>query len=126
MDRRNFIRGLLVSASVGAGTALVRLAKPEEVTGLVAGEQTLIAQPGNRQHVPALEGISSEVYIRKVWQGQEVYVPIGYIREITIGSNVAELVTWDGKVDLVPGLKRGRLLFDGQRQFFDELDKVGF
>ncbi|HVJ72057.1 MAG TPA: hypothetical protein VM531_11230 [Sphingomicrobium sp.] len=44
-DRRTFIKGLLVSTSAAAGTALVKLASPEDVKALEVAQPALIGQP---------------------------------------------------------------------------------
>ena len=108
MGRRSFLRGTLVS--VAAGTALVTLATAEETSQLVQGPIVL----GNiGQHYTPLPSLCSpEVYIRV----HDRFVCVGLIREITVHQQHPEIITWDGSVELVPGLKRGEVWFKGQRE----------
>jgi hypothetical protein len=105
MNRRGFIRGMLMSAT--AGTALVKLASAEETQFLEQGTVAL----GNiepEQHIPYMG--SPEIFVRH----NGAFVCIGFIREIRTSVGVVDGMSWDGSVVLVPGLKRGELFFHGE------------
>jgi hypothetical protein len=104
MNRRGFIRGMLMSAT--AGTALVKLASAEETQQLVAGPVAL----GNvdaEHHLPYIG--SPEVFVRH----NGSFLCIGFIREIRTSLGVEDAISWDGSIVLVPGLKRSELFFHG-------------
>jgi hypothetical protein len=111
MERRGFLKGMLLATSAAASTALIRLAEPGDVEALVAQRDVLLAQPQS----------SSMDAVMKAWHGGgEVYarldgefVPIGFIKEFRVSTPIDDVVQWDGTVTVVPGLKRAQLLFEG-------------
>lgn len=109
MERRNFIKGLLVSASAATGAALVKLAEPGEAAALVLQRDVLLAQP-ERTRFPGLQAIGAEVYVKK---GDE-FIAVGIMRSINVRSGLVDAsMAYDGEVMLVPGIKSGTLFFAG-------------
>ncbi len=115
MERREFIKGLLIGASAAAGTALVKLAEPEEVTALTLGRETLVGHPQ-----PALDGlpetpIGAMVYIR-TYRGHDAYqfLPIGFVTRLEIRNESLDVTpSWSGTIVLQPGLMSGEAEFVG-------------
>jgi hypothetical protein len=111
MERRSFIKGLLVSAS--AGTALVRLASEEEVSALVVNQPTILTQPNPMRLDTAQHAfmIGGEVYVR--YEG--MFVPIGFITQLHVRRAQTEVApAWDGEVQYIPGLKSASFSFSGE------------
>src|SRR6267142_1121027 len=106
LDRRSFIRGMLVSAT--AGTAMIQLATAEETKLLTTGPVAL----GNIEPEVMPPPFSSpEVYIRH----NGVFLCVGIIREIKTTVGVTDMVSWEGQVTMVPGLKRSEMWSSGER-----------
>lgn len=110
MNRRTFLQGTLVSVAAAASTALVRLASPDETATLAVGQPAILGQP-------------SAHWLPYDWTG-EVFMlnrrgefsPIGYVTRLEIKSSLNELMSWDGDVIVVPGLKRAEMSFEGKSQ----------
>lgn len=121
MNRRDFLRGALIGTSAAAGTALIKLATPTELAMLETQKNCLVGQP--EMWFPTTEMTIPDplVYMRAVrfregrlgMVGDPEFIPIGYLRkwEITIRSE--EEISWRGEATIVPGLKTGRLEFEG-------------
>lgn len=109
MQRRDFIRGLLISTSAVASTALVKLASPDEARALVPQRSVFIGQPELDIGVP---GINAGGYVYMKDQRGE-FKPIGIVTSLTINCAVDEVVRWDGTVCVMPGLKETDLQFQG-------------
>jgi drug/metabolite transporter superfamily protein YnfA len=107
MNRRSFLRGALISAT--AGTALVKLATVAETQFLSTAAPVAL---GNLEPeiLPYWHGSSPEVYMRH----QGVFLCVGLLREIRVSQDVTDMMTWDGQVVIVPGLKREEFSFQGQ------------
>lgn len=108
MERRNFIKGLL--ASVSAGTALVELAKPEQIVALQLNQPVMLTQPQPDIVELAMDELEAVVYIRRSGQ----FMPFGYITNLYMSRDVHEASnSFEGYVTYVPGLLRAGLSFTG-------------
>lgn len=112
LERRSFLRGLLVSASAAAGTALVKLAKPEDVKALVEQRETLLSQhqhhPVSRENPPDFDWVNGEVFVR---DRRGDFAPIGYLTSYEISTAVDAMLDWHGTIRVVPGLQTGTARF---------------
>lgn len=107
MERRSFLRGLV--ASIGAGTALVKLATPEETRALTVEQPVgLVSTPKNTpfEYIWPDDGLA---YARR---GDE-FVPIGYITSLEVSANAHEAMSLNGEIQLVPGLREARAKTQG-------------
>jgi len=109
LNRRGFLRGMLIGASATAGTALVQLATPGDVEALALRIPTLVGQPVGYV-IPDYGDFDGQVYIRH----RREYVPVGYVTRLDVSARVHEEVSWTGEVCLVPGLKTAELFFEGR------------
>jgi hypothetical protein len=110
MDRRSFIRGTLISVTAAAeSTALVRLASAGEAQCLTPNRAVLLGYPEPESF---FSYESPEVYTRL---NNGAFVCIGIMTRLEIEQRVDESLTWNGEVQLMPGLKRGQLFFERQR-----------
>lgn len=113
MDRRSFLRGTLISATAG-GAALVQLAAPGDVKALVAQREVLMGQPDPSiidQNMIYMYG--SPVYLK---DGSGNFYQVGFVTKIEITHRMIDVSTaWEGTSTFVPGLKEGKLTFEGQR-----------
>lgn len=110
MNRRFFLKGILTSAA--AGTAMVQLATPKEVEVLAVSQEVLIGQPQSLFYPAGLMSGDSIVYMRHPDSGE--FEPIGYCTQIHLHTPIMENFSWEGTVQLVPGLKRATLEFKGR------------
>jgi hypothetical protein len=111
MDRRIFLRGLLIGAS--AGVAHVKLASPEETKALELNAPILIGHPQRSQLEDATGALMSgdPVYVRS--DGQ--FVPIGIITEIRrMQTEISVGDAWTGEIRYMPGLKSATISFEGE------------
>lgn len=108
MNRRSFLRGMLVSAT--AGTALVKLASAEETHFLSTTAPIAVGNLEPEIYPPDWQG-SPEVYMRI--HGK--FVAVGLLHQLTITQGVMEATSWEGHAVMVPGLKRGDFSFRGER-----------
>jgi hypothetical protein len=111
MERRNFLRGMVVGAAGAACTALVKVASDAEVMALARQGEVVVGPPavGLPEAYPGLDILSGPIYVER--DGQ--FVPIGYATQVTIEARVDEMIEWTGDVKLVPGLWHGGLKFSG-------------
>jgi hypothetical protein len=102
MERRQFLQGLL--ASVSAGTALVKLATPDEALALTLNEPVIVNQP--KAAIPGeseLVGNLLFVQLRK-----DDFVPIGVITSLNFHRELVDYTSVrDDYPQLRPGLWRG-------------------
>lgn len=107
MERRSFLKGLLVSVS--AGTAMVKLATPAETQALVVAGPVLLGQP---ECVVNPYGIypGDDVFVRR---STGEFDRIGFLRTVTVTANISDLTTFDGEIQLVPDQRDARATFDG-------------
>ena len=114
MDRRNFVRGIVLGAgSALAGMklddemdkALVQLATPSDVEKLARGPVGIL-QDGLSNPI----GVGPEVYMKTKAGGFE---SVGYVTRIDVTHGMEEMLSWDGQVHLIPGLRRATLEFSG-------------
>lgn len=108
MERRGFIKGLL--ASVAGGTALVKLTSEQEVAALTIGAPVAVGNIVEAFHIPNMNW-SPEVYVRAP---NGIFLCVGLLREVRMTQDITDIMTWDGNVVMVPGLKRGEFDFSGQ------------
>lgn len=108
MERRNFLRGLLVSAT--AGEAIIKLATAEETQALVVREPVVLGQP-TMYALPNGNDLMGEVFIRNRKGG---YEQIGYITDLRIEATISDMTSWNGTIQLVPGVKRATASFEGK------------
>lgn len=109
-SRRDFLRGLLVSTSVAAGTALVKLAEPGEVTALVTQREVVLGHPEQEFQY---QGLSPEIYMRK----GDGFICVGICTRMVVAASVVDAtMAWNGEARYVPGLKRGEIFFEGRRK----------
>jgi len=110
MERRNFLRGLVLGAGAAAGTALVKLPSVEEVARFTKEPEVVI---GPQLRAPAMmpgpHWLNGPIYV----ETERGFEPIGYITGINIKATVEELFSWDGSAVFVPGLKRATGTFRG-------------
>lgn len=108
MNRREFLRGAIVS--IAAGEALVQLASVAETEALTKGEAVgLIREPLFTQPLFG-DGLA---YVR---QGND-FLPIGYITKIDVRTEpVVDHSVVTGEIIMVPGLSRATM---GFQAYFD-------
>lgn len=111
MERRNFIKGMLVSAV--AGEAVVKLATAEEVRELVPKREVILGHTSPDYFFPGNANFfGGEVYAKSA---DGSYMPIGYLTSVTVQTMVEEAVNWEGQITLVPGMKCANASFKGSR-----------
>lgn len=93
-----------------AGTALVKLPSAAEVEHFTKQPDIVIGPTPSMPSFPSGHWMGGLVYMEDA-KGR--FEPIGYVQEINISCAVDEVLTWDGDVKLIPGLKRGTLKFGG-------------
>lgn len=109
MERRYFLKGLLISAT--AGEAIVKLATAEETEALVVRQPVIVGQPTEMYALPNGNDLMGEVFIRNRQGG---YEQIGFITDVRVEATIANMTSWHGTIQLVPGLKRATAKFEGQ------------
>lgn len=119
MERRNFIKGLLIGAPA-AGTALVKLANAEETAALkdtikVNDPVILSAQDNVMSYEVGLAALIGNypVYAHE-YGNRGRLVPFGYITKLDYSTSIDCTSHWDGQIRLVPGLKTGKVDFEGR------------
>ena len=105
LQRRSFLKGLI--ASVGAGTALVRLAFADETRALVVQQPVGLVTPS----LFAAAGYGDDGIAYVLQKGK--FVPVGYITSIDMSCSVDDATSCRGEVRLVPGLRSGTMCFEG-------------
>lgn len=95
MERRNFLKGLLISASAAASTALVKLASPDDVRALTTGQPATLSQPTIETPIMPPYGYAEYVYMKDE-RGE--FHPIGIVTELTVSAAVDEMLAWDGSI----------------------------
>lgn len=109
MERRNFLRGLLIGVPA-AGHALVQLATPAEAKALVVGQPALIGQPPP-QHFPRFGHDLEKIFM----QGSDgSYLEVGFLTEVSVHHSVDEVSYWNGNVQFMPGIKKMTGRFEGR------------
>lgn len=106
MQRRDFLRGVLLSAS--AGTALIQLASPAETAALVPSQPVVLGHPEPEFFYPS---DSPEVYVRRPNGG---FVCVGLVTRLDVRQEIHREHSWTGEAILIPGLKEGQLFFEGR------------
>jgi hypothetical protein len=114
IERRGFLKGLLVTASAAAGTALIQLAEPREVQALTEHKPIelhtpIIADDSGEGFGPDFFG--GELYI-KCQSGRMAY--LGHLTEISINARVHDLTTFDGQAIFIPSRHEAHVRFGGQ------------
>jgi hypothetical protein len=113
MERRNFLRGIVLGAGAVASTALVKVASDADVLALTHSRDVVLGPPPRTsaapEAYPQLDILNGPIYIER--DGQ--FVPIGFATQITVQAAVDEIIEWNGTVKLVPGLLRGTMEFKG-------------
>jgi hypothetical protein len=105
MNRRELLKGTLLSVSAAACTALVQLATPEETEALTLHAPTLMGQP-EILVVPA-SIVGREVYVRVGLADGEQYLPIGIVDSFEMHRwPIDASTTRDGAQRFIPGLPR--------------------
>lgn len=111
MERRGFLKGLLLSTSASAGTALVKLATPGEVQALVPQRNVMMAQPTIAHEAPfPWADFAPECYMRRK-DGR--FVPVGVVTSLTVNAPVDECRFLDGTVILTQRPSRAEMEFKG-------------
>lgn len=109
MERRSFIKGLLVSA--GAGTALVKLAVPGEAEALVVQREVMLGHLDEERCIPNLA--TPEIYMRRA---DGAFQCVGFCTHVEVKAGWLEPgIGWEGQVIIVPGMRGGTLYFEGRR-----------
>ena len=110
MNRRQFVRGMLVSATATAagGEALVRLASSEEVAQLAVQQPVIIGTPETQMFQNAWLA-SPEVYLR----GPKGFFSVGVITRFEDKTMAMSRETWSGEAAIMPG-SSGKIFFEGQ------------
>jgi len=112
MNRRTFLRGTLLS--VAGSQALVRLATPAESEALIPQRALVLGHPQPELDPTTAFMDAPEVYMRRPQDG--AFICIGICTKIEVHTPTFDSSSaWDGEVRLIPGLKRGKLFFEGQR-----------
>jgi hypothetical protein len=115
MERRSFIKGLLISAT--AGEALVKLATPEETSALAVAQPILLKQEGGSSRpFPPFDALMSEVYIKN----GNAFQSIGFVREVSVHHDHLENFSWDGTIEIVPGFRHATARFSNERNYDDQ------
>jgi hypothetical protein len=116
MERRNFVKGLLLSAT--AGTALVKLANPEEVRALTVHKDVILDQPNVlQQNVSEL--IAYDLPYRDVFikSSDGRFIPVGMITRIEQRHGMSEYVGISGEAVFVPNARDVRFFFEGREKY---------
>ncbi len=106
MDRRGFLRGMLIGATATASTALVKLASPDEVRALEIGQPALLGQP---KPVPLMPIWPDDGLVYVQLRGK--FEPIGYLTRVELETPINEAMRVTGDVVMVPGLRRANASF---------------
>jgi hypothetical protein len=113
MERRSFLKGLVVGMGTAASTALVKLASPEEAQALVHQPVGILAQPPKPRSTYDLAlqvfRAGNPIFASV---GSNQFVPIGYITSINVEAPVYSDITvhGDAAVSFNPsGLTRGKM-----------------
>jgi hypothetical protein len=113
MERRSFVKGLLLSAT--AGTALVKLANPEEVHALTVQQDVVLDQfIRHPNELIAYDLPYRDVFIRGN-DGQ--FMSIGMITRIEQRMTMKNVVTISGEAVFVPGARDTRFFFEGREKY---------
>jgi hypothetical protein len=114
MERRNFVKGLLLSAT--AGTALVKLANPEEIHSLTVQKDVILNQPHVRdiQELIAYDLPHRDVYIR---DGRGQFIPVGMITRIEQRMSMTKCVRYSGEAIFIPDARDVRFFFEGHGNY---------
>lgn len=104
MERRSFLKGLLIGAPT-ATTALVQLASPAEAAFLIPHRDVTIGQPVIAPSLYSAQRAfleSPELYSKL--DGE--FILIGYMKELITYNSIVDATSWDStfRVD-VPGLR---------------------
>lgn len=99
MNRRQFLHGTLAAASVAAGTALVKLATPEEVSQLAVGRTTQLSQ------MPESRPASIESLRNAFFKGDPLYarsgdefVPVGFVTRVDVKAELDAISSYEAEV----------------------------
>lgn len=109
MERRDFLRGVLVATSAVTGEALVKLATPREANALTLGAATTLGQPTvvdwNGRHPNLMHQMAF------IQAAPNRFVPIGPITGVHIARPLIDVTTFaDAEIQLVPGIWSGTAL----------------
>jgi len=103
MERRSFLKGLLIGASAASSTAMVKLATPDEIDTLVVGQNvalTGIETDPMRAHRLAVDAIhrNKPIYVELLGRP----VQIGFLTQVSIGAPIDHIPTLDGEGIIAP------------------------
>lgn len=118
MERRSFLRGLLVSATAATSTAVIKLATPEETRELIEHAPVALAQDPLAARMPEMGNLGAPVYMVNGAGKMEI---IGVLNTFSVSVNAdSPLLHWDGKINAdvvrLDGIVRvgfnGRMVYD--------------